>query len=485
MQVNIPPILVKKIILLTRALWLPLAVKIVVGTLLLAPALAQCETPTYTLEQSVKLANSQNPEIIIARKRIEAARGDFISARAGYLPSVLSNGTWDQREHQGQTRLRNEDYGASVRAQENIYTGGAVSNETAIARLNIEKQQYELQEIENRVAMEVRLGFYELLLNRAKVRVREDSVQVLKQELESQQQRLSAGTVGTLNVRRAEVALANEQPELFAAQRDLQSSYLRLGLLFGQDARTDLDQPAFEVAGQLQYEGAQPDLTESLARADVQRPQIKAREKEVEIADRQYRVDRSELLPHVDVFSAYEVYNERDPAVGPEFNHGYLFGVSGSWHIFDGFATKGKMQATRARREAAVQALQMARMSVASEVRTAFLDLAQAANVLQSETRNVQNADQSLESAKGNLAAGLGTQLDVLQAASDVTRTRTTRLSAIYLHNAALARLAQACATTPDALDFESTSTSKLRQARQAQAVAVGRPPAKLTLSTR
>ena len=92
--------------------------------------------------------------------------------------------------------------------------------------------------------------------------------------------------------------------------------------------------------------------------------------------------------------------------------------------------------------------------SVASDVRSAFLDLQQAERVLQSETRNVQNADESLEIAKGNLSAGLGTQLDILQAASDVTRTRTTRLGAIYLHNIALARLARACAREPDALGF-------------------------------
>src|SRR5205814_1022191 len=82
--------------------------------------------------------------------------------------------------------------------------------------------------------------------------------------------------------------------------------------------------------------------------------------------------------------------------------------------------------------------------SVASDVRSAFLDLQQADRVLESETRNVQEADQSLEIAKGNLSAGLGTQLDILQAASDVTRTRTTRLGAFYLHNVALARLARA-----------------------------------------
>jgi hypothetical protein len=49
---------------------------------------------------------------------------------------------------------------------------------------------------------------------------------------------------------------------------------------------------------------------------------------------------------------------------------------------------------------------------VASEVRSAFFDLQQADRVLESETKNVQTADEALDMARGNFAAGLGTQLD-------------------------------------------------------------------------
>ena len=71
---------------------------------------------------------------------------------------------------------------------QNLYTGGAVTSQVAIARLNIDKANYELQEIASRVAMDVRIAFNELLLNRAKVRVREESVRVLDEELKNQQQ---------------------------------------------------------------------------------------------------------------------------------------------------------------------------------------------------------------------------------------------------------------------------------------------------------
>jgi outer membrane protein len=423
------------------------------------PFAGQAARPSYGIDDAVTVAKKQNLEIAIARKQIQAARGGFVEARSGYLPSLTSTGLYDKREHQQDTRLRDEDYNVTLRLQQNVYTGGAVPNQVAIARLNIEKQDYLFQEVVSRVAMDVRVAFYELLLNRAKIRVHEDSVRVLEEELKTQQERLKAGTVGTLNVERAQVALANERPELINAQTDLKNSYLRLAELMGSNVAPS--GPSFEAVGQLEYNPRHVDLNECLARGDANRPEIKARQKDIDIEEKQYAVDQSELRPHIGVFSAYEIYNERDPEVGKEFNHGYLVGISGTWHVFDGFATKGRLQATRARRDAAMQALEAARRRIASEVRSVFFDLEQADRVLESETKNVQTANDSLQIAKANLAAGLGTQLDILQAASDVTRTQTTRLSAIYLHNAALARLARACAWPLEFSEANSNGGSK------------------------
>lgn len=446
------------------------------------PAPLQAAISAYTVEEAVAVAQDRNPDILIARKKVVQAHGGFIEARSGFLPSLTSSGLYDKRQTQSETNLRQEDYNAILRLDQNLYTGGAVTSQVAIARLNMDKANYELQEIVSRVTMDVRIAFNELLLNRAKVHVREESVRVLDEELKNQQEQLSAGIVGKLNVQRAEVALANERPELFNAQTELKNSYLRLAELFGTDVRPEAQAPPFEISGELQYRPNHPDLNNCLARADSNRWVIKARQKDIEIEDRQYVLDRSASRPHVRAFSGYEIYSERDPAVGSEFNYGGVVGINATWNIFDGFATKGRMHATRARREAAVEALAAARRSVASEVRSAFFDLQQAERVLETETKNVQTADEALEMAKGNFAAGLGTQLDVLQAASDVTRTRTTRLSAIYLHNVALARLAHACDSSAEALDFGSKiKNAKNDNLNAAQAADVARPPEKLS----
>jgi outer membrane protein TolC len=122
------------------------------------------------------------------------------------------------------------------------------------------------------------------------------------------------------------------------------------------------------------------------------------------------------------------------------------------------------------------------KLGIESEVRSAFLDLQQADSVLQAQTKNVRTADEALAFAKSNLAAGLGTQLDILQASADVTRTRTTRLSAIYLHNAALARLDRASGNSETlALEERSSRATKPDDAPpDEQVFQFARPPVSL-----
>jgi len=215
-------------------------------------------------------------------------------ARSGFLPSLVSTGLLRRRERQEASRLRPDDYNASLRVVQNLYTGGAITSQRAIARLIEEKRTFEYQALVNRVTMDVRIAFYDVLLNRSKIHVREQSVGVLQEELKTQRERLSAGIVGALNVSRAEVALANEQPELIDAQTRLENSYLRLSQLIGVDPRSSAEPLRFEAAGQLQYHPHRPDLQECLAYADLTRPEIRAREIDVEIENQQLLLDRTQ-----------------------------------------------------------------------------------------------------------------------------------------------------------------------------------------------
>jgi outer membrane protein TolC len=160
---------------------------VAMGLLAAGPIILRAASPTYDVDQAVALAQTQNPDVAVAQKKLEAARGAIIEARSGYLPSVVSTGLLRERQHQTDSRLRDEDYNASLRVIQNLYTGGAVTSELAIAQLKAEIADLELQAISRRVEMDVRVAFNELLLNRSRIRVHEQSVGVLQEEMKSQQ----------------------------------------------------------------------------------------------------------------------------------------------------------------------------------------------------------------------------------------------------------------------------------------------------------
>ena len=322
-----------------------IACSVLAGTISARPA----EPPCYTIDAAIRAARAHNPDVAIAQENVQAARGELVEARSGYLPAVVSSGLYRQRKQQGDTNLRPEDYNANLRVVQSLYSGGATPSRTAIGRLKLAKAQAQLEAVVDRVTMDVRLAFYELLLNRERIQVREESVAVLQQQVKTQRERFSAGTVGELNVSRAEVSVANEEPELFQARTDLRNSFLRLGELLGENT-TPSGEALFTVSGELVYEPRHPDPNECLARANSLRPELRAAEADIAIEEQQLRLDRSTTRPRVDVFTGYEIYNERDPTLGKEFNHGYVIGLNATWALFDGFATRGKMQATQARR---------------------------------------------------------------------------------------------------------------------------------------
>jgi hypothetical protein len=46
--------------------------------------------PAFTVDEAVARARKQNPEILMAAKQLEAAKGGVIEARSGFLPGVVS-----------------------------------------------------------------------------------------------------------------------------------------------------------------------------------------------------------------------------------------------------------------------------------------------------------------------------------------------------------------------------------------------------------
>jgi outer membrane protein TolC len=403
----------------------------------------------YLLQQCIDRALEQNPDVLVAKKRLEEAAGAIIEARAGFLPSLTTYANFENLQTDyatlgGAVSNRTDIWNVNVRLTETVYAGGAVRAGMDIARLQKRSRTLDYEATIDQVIMDVRIAFYDILRNKSDIQVHEQAVNFLTEQAKNERARFEVGTGQKLNILRAEVNLALEQSALVDSRNRLRNSYLRLSELLSIPYSTDQDRIPFEVDGTLAYEPTALQLNDCVSRALIQRPELTVWDNEIEIQKKQLVVDRSEVLPHVDAFTGYDVVSQPDRTQPVDHYVGYLAGVQVSWHLFDGFATKGRMNATRARIEAAEVSYDAVHRTIEADVLRAYRDLQRAEENIQTQTANVQLATESLQLATANFGLGLTSQLELLQSQLDLTRAQTAELSARFEHNAALARLQRA-----------------------------------------
>ena len=78
------------------------------------------------------------------------------------------------------------------------------------------------------------------------------------------------------------------------------------------------------------------------------------------------------------------------------------------------------------------------------KLRTAYSDFIEAREVLDSQKKVQEEAEEALREAEARADAGTGTQLDVLDAQTSLTQARTTEIQALHDYAAARARLERA-----------------------------------------
>ena len=435
--------------------------------LLLLPATLAGAELRYSLRDCLEVARQQNPDVQIAAKQIEVARGNVTTARAGAIPTLRTDGYFQERQQNlatsgGTNANRTRDYTASASVTQSLYSSGAVRGRIAVAKIaeQVATKNY-LSAIET-MTLNVRLAFYRVLFADASVRVRRDSVQLLESQLRDQQERLRAGTVGSLNVSRAQVTLSNERPTLYAAEAELASAYLALAQVMGVSLKPGQRLPDFVVSGSLDCTPRHYDLTTCLAKAMATRTDIQARQLDIDALERQIVVEKSGTRPQVNGFAAYQLFSEPDPAISKEYFGGFTIGVTATWTLFDGLATPGRVRAVQARGAAARQALRATELAVETDVRTALESLRQAEETIRSQLQNTTLTNESLRLATGNFDAGLANQLDLLQGQVDLTRARLVELFGRYGYLIAVARLERAMGSV-DPKNGSTAFTPKLK----------------------
>ena len=232
------------------------------------------------------------------------------------------------------------------------------------------------------------------------------------------------GLVAGIDVLRAEVQLSTETQRATVNANEFEKAKLQLaraiGLPVGQDFALDSNLPELPA----------PDLTleRALEQAYRTRPDYRAALERVRAAEATRRAAASGLLPSVRVNAEYG-----DIGLSPS-DAQITYAVSGvvTIPISQGGRTRGKLleaDADLRQRHAEAEDL---KASIYYEVRTAFLDLEATSQQLKTGTRARDLAAQQLIQARDRFAAGVASNIEVVQAQEAVAIANEQYISAQY-----------------------------------------------------
>jgi outer membrane protein TolC len=329
-----------------------------------------------------------------------------------------------------------------------LYDGGAAIANRRAARINEDAAYYTLRSTVDTLVETIRTQFYQIILDRALVQVQEESVNLLRSQLDDQQSRYEAGTVPQFNVLQAESQLQNQIPQLIAAQNNYRISMVTLAKTLGipADRQYVTDEP-LPVVGSLDVTPIEYDLAEALVTARANRPSLKAQRSTILAAVENVTVARAGYQPTLTANAGLEI--EQNPLSNNMRNtvNGWFFGVNGSWNVFDGGATYGRVKSAQAELEEQKVTYDDSVRQVELDVSTAVDNLRQAQETIVASKKAVDVSLESLRLANERLAAGTGTQLDVLNQQTQLTTARSNYFSAEFQYISAVAQYQFATAT--------------------------------------
>jgi len=424
-------------------------------------------TQPLSIVDALNFTLKQNSTLQKARADLESSRGLVIETRAVALPTLSASGKYTYTEPQGiqpfpfgtnsvgtnglptkstnTFQVANQSWNAGVQIVQNIYTGGRLMSAIRAARLEKEQAVFQYKTAVADALLATRVAYYDVLVAEQQITVNEASVNLLNRELEDQQRRYEAGTVPRFNVLQAEVAVANARPPLIRARNAYRVAKNNLSNLLGYNLPREVwEDIPLNLTDKLETNAYSIELPMAIAQALERRTELAALQRTEGLQRENIINAQSGYKPTVQAFAGYNWQSsEFDSDLSHEFD-GWQVGGQLSWNIFDGFATRGRVIQAKAQLAHAKADVEDRARQIELEVRTDYSSFIEAREVLESQQKVQEEADEALRLARARADAGTGTRLDVLNAETQLTQARTTQVQALHDYDVARARFERA-----------------------------------------
>ena len=404
------------------------------------PALAM--PVELSLNDSIALAFKNNPVLQIAEARKEQAAWAVREAKTSKSLSIDYTHT-DIRSTSPHTWMPSLDsispynyFSNQITAGIPLYTGGRIENKINQAKLGLNVSQLEITATKQQLTLETSTGYYNVLQYQTLLEVAKQTVNDFTAHLKRVQKMYDTGVVPWHDVLQTKVRLANAENNLVKAQNNYDLAIYSLNKTTGLPLRGEV-----KLTEPLTYRQYTFNLDDVTAYGLKNRPEIAQKQENIKIEQAQIRVAQSEQRPTV-LLSGTMAWDDTDFA-GTD-NRDWTAMLVTQLNVFDSGNTKAKIKQAQLGVLAAQELARQVQDNISLEISNAYLSMKEAEKRIGTNKVAVEEASVNFDIAQKAYSAGVGTNLDVMDAELALNQAKTNYTNSLFDYNISKARLDKA-----------------------------------------
>jgi len=392
-----------------------------------------------TKEQALQTLLANNYAFKLAKNDIKIANNNASIYNSRYLPTVstvagatYANANQEIEAQNGTiTRVDNaesQNYNASIGLNYTLFNG---FNRKYIY---LQMQEYlAMSELESQATIEQAIlavfsTYYQTAQLAENVRILQETLQISKQRLQRTTYQYEYGQANKLAVLNAEVDVNNDSINYVNTQLILENSKRNLLLLIG-----DTQVKNFNVETDVKFRVI-PTL-ENLLAAIPQNSSVQKIEKALEISDYATKISKTGYMPSLGLNTSYAWNQSKNPTTATTagiMSYGLNAGLSLSWNVFDGGATKVRVQNAMISQENQIVLKEQLAHQMRNAITNTYFDYQNKRYVLQTQEKNLQTAQTNFNRTEEQFKIGRVSSVEYRQAQLNLLYAQTAILSAKY-----------------------------------------------------
>lgn len=385
-----------------------------------------------SLVDCIAFALENNPAMKIAENDQEKYRWAVKQAQAGNNMSLSLSHT-DNRYN---NYFYYNKFDNQISLTLPVYSGGKLENQIDQAKINLTIAEFNREATKQQLKLSATTAYFDVLHYRNIVQVNKESVEDLSLHLKNVQTQFAAGMVARSNVLYSQVQLATAKDSLIRAQNNYDNAVANLNNVIGLPLDSELI-----LKENLQYEKNVLEMEECVQQALMNRPEIAQYQAKIDIAQDDVNIAQSGNLPTVS-FQGTQDWNGQD--LPGSKNSNWRISLTTSLNLFDSGLTQSEIKQAQYATDTAKKQLRQAQDSVALEVRQAYHNMRDAESRIETNEIAVKQAEEDYRIAEYGFAAGVSTNMDVIDAELALSQAKTNYIQALYDYNTSKAQLDKA-----------------------------------------